>query len=151
MTAAVNTIKVSDLARILGDQKDGRLRDLVASGQIPEAGRGRVALAQAVPVFFDALRADLREGSASQSAERARTARADAAGLNLAIKRRELIHVDEVEAVIAYLCSAINSGLAALPARVTRDPYQRRRVDDLIFKTRDAIGKAVGALAENAE
>ncbi|NGM47932.1 hypothetical protein G5B31_20655 [Rhodobacter sp. SGA-6-6] len=147
MTAElVNTALVADLARLLCD-REGRLRDLIRAGRIREVQRGRVALAEAVPTYFDDLRAALHAGSASASAERAREARADAAALNLAMRRRELIHREELDACLEYLCGTINAALTSLPPRVTRDVFMRRRVDELVRRTREALGRAITAVA----
>lgn len=142
MTDLTNTALVADLARLLGD-REGRLRDLIRAGRIREVRRGRVALAEAIPVFFADLRAAMQAGTASASAERVREARADAAVLRLAIRRREVVHRDEAAAAVEYLCGAINAALTSLPARVTRDAFMRRRVDQLVQRTREALGQDV--------
>ncbi|NGM47938.1 hypothetical protein G5B31_20685 [Rhodobacter sp. SGA-6-6] len=147
MTEVVNSIAVSDLSRVLGDDKEARLRGLIRAGRIREISRGRVMLAEAVPVFFDDLRASLQAGSASASAERAREARADAAALNLAIRRREVVNRDDLDMAIEHLCAAINAALTSLPPRVTRDVFMRRRADELIQRTREALGRAITAVA----
>ena len=140
--AMKNTVKITDLARIFADS-EGRLRRLIAEGKIKEASRGRVGLVEAVQIFLDDLRADLRANTASASAEKAREARADAAQLRLKEKRRDVIPREEAEAGLAYLCGAVNAALTAIPARATRDPMLRRRVEAIVFRTRDAIGRAM--------
>lgn len=142
MTEASNTAKISDLAKIFSDT-EGRLVRLIADGKIKEVARGRVGLVEAVQAFLDDLRADLRANTASASVEKAREARADAAQLRLAEKRREVIPRDEAEAAVDYVCGAINSALASIPARVTRDPMLRRRIDAVVLRSRKDIGRRV--------
>lgn len=146
MTAASGTtVLTRELIALLDDRKDGRLRRLIASGVIRET-RGRVQLGEAVPVFLTDLRADLAEGSAVRAAESAREARADAAALRLAERRREMVPVADLDAAFEHLCGVVSSSLSSLPARVTRDPRDRRRVEGIVFDLRTRIGDAVGRI-----
>lgn len=137
-----NTVKIADLAKIFSDT-EGRLARLIKAGQITEGPRGRVGLVEAVQVFLDDLRADLRANTASSSAEKAREARADAAQLRLSEKRREVILRDEASAAVDYVCGAINPACTAIPARVTRDPVLMRWVELVVTRAREAIGRDV--------
>lgn len=142
-TKAQNTVRTTDLAKVLADA-EGRLRGLIKAGKITEKS-GRVGLVEAVTVFLDDLRTELRANTASAASERARAARAEAASLRLAERRREVIPRDQAEAGMEFLTGAVNSALIALPARVTRDPRYRRMVEQVVFNVRDQIAKDVGA------
>lgn len=138
-----NTVKTAELAKIFADQ-DGRLARLIDQGIVKEAG-GRVSIVEAVRAFLEDLRADLRSNTATAAAERAREARASATALRLAEKKRAVIPQSDAEAAVDYLVGAVNSALAAIPARVTRAPETRRTIDHIIFNLRDAIAKEVGS------
>ena len=105
-----------------------------------------VEIVPAVQAYLADLRAELKAKSGTASAEQARSARADATALRLAEQRREMIPVEDADNAIAHVVGAINIAMTAFPARVTRDPRTRRKVDDIAFRVRDAIAREVGEL-----
>lgn len=139
----ISSVKTAELAAIFADS-EGRLKRLVATGTIKELSRGRVGLVEAVRAFLDDLRAEVAENSATRAGEAARSARADAAQLRLAERRREVIPVEDAEAAIDFMAGEVNSSLIVLPARVTRDVRDRRKLDELVFALRARIASAVG-------
>lgn len=142
LTGIDAALDLQALAHLLGDDPAaGILARLVASGRIARDASGRVPLAEAVPVFFDTLRADLRAMTATAAAERARGARAEAAELRLSEARRDLVPGEDAEGAVDALCGEINASFAALPARVTRDPRARRRVDEIARAAQAALAR----------
>jgi hypothetical protein len=141
-----NTVKLSELRTLFADT-EGRLDRLVASGRIKETGPGQVGLVEAVTAFLSSLRADLAARSATASAETFREARATASELRLAEQRRDLIPIEEADLAVTQVVGAINSTIASIPARSTRDVRLRRRLEEAVFKVRSTIAEDVGSLA----
>lgn len=147
MTARGPSTAYDVLMRLLDDDPaSGILARAIASGHLVPDALGRVMLAEAVPMFFDSLRADLRAATATAAVERARAARAASAELRLAEARRDLIPTEDAEAAVDHLCGTVLTALAGLPARITRDMKVRRMIEDSINQCRRAIAEEVLAI-----
>lgn len=140
-------IPADQLAKVFGDV-EGRLAGLIGGGLIEQDGQGRVSLVDAVRVFLDDLRSDLRSSSRTASAERARAARASAAELRLAEMNREVVPVEDLEYLTEYLAGAINTAILAVAPRITRDIATRRQIDAAVTATRQALAADVERLAK---
>lgn len=136
------TIAPDELARVFGDP-EGVAR-LVASGVIVKDEQGRVPLVAGIQAYINGLRAELRSGSATASAERARAARANAAELALMERRRELIAAADAEAGTDHLAAAVRLAFTGLAPRVTRDLSARRKVEDMADKALATIARDLG-------
>lgn len=134
-------VPLDDLRRILGEQPGGIL-DAVAK---PDA-EGRVDLVVVLPAFFNELRASLRAGSATASAERARLARAAAQELRLAEAQRTLIPSDDAETAMDHLVGTVLTSIASMPARLTRDVRQRRVIEARLHALQGKIAHEITSL-----
>ena len=70
---------------------------------------------------------------------RARDARAEASELALAISRRDLIPDAEAETAADYVCDVIVDRIGGLPARITRDRLDRRRIEEALRAAQEGI------------
>lgn len=134
-------VALEGLRKTLDDpEQGGILSRLIEGKQIDKPdSESRVDLTVAIPAFFKELRAEMRATTASAAAERARAARAEAQELHLAETLREMVAVDEVEAVVDQLCGVIVTTLVALPARVSRDLAVRRRIEEFVRRAQTAL------------
>lgn len=121
------TITLAAFARLVGAARD-EIDGLILSGVLPQpSGRDRrLPLREAAAAYLAHLRAHLATARAGASASRAQDARAEAAALDLAVERRELIDAEDVDSALTYVCGAINAAFQYVPIRATRDLSQRR-------------------------
>ncbi|ULB08424.1 hypothetical protein ORIO_00515 [Cereibacter azotoformans] len=124
------TITVAAFARLAGATK-AELDDLILSGVLPQpTGRDRrLPLREAAVAYLGHLRADLATARAGASASRAQDARADAAALELAVERRDMVDGVDVDIAVAHACGAIRVAFQCIPTRATRDLSQRRPLE----------------------
>lgn len=147
MTARpTDTITLAGLRRLTGAEPC-EIESLIASGAIPTPeGREQVVpMIEAVQSYLAHLRDTARTASASAAMARARDARAEASELALAVSRRDLIPDGEAETAADFLCGVIVEKIGGLPARVTRDLCDRRRIEDALVKTQEAIAADLAA------
>jgi hypothetical protein len=66
-------------------------------------------------------------------------------------KRRELVQLDEVNAMIDALVGLILTQMSGMPARIGGHDLQlRRRVDQVVYETRVAMSQAATKMADEA-
>lgn len=134
------TITLAGLRRITGAEP-GEIESLIASGAIPapEGGNQCSPMIESVQAFLHHLRDTARTASASAPMARARDARAEASELALAISRRDLIPDAEAETAADYVCGVIVDRIGGLPARITRDRLDRRRIEEALRAAQEGI------------
>lgn len=137
-TKPTETITLAELRKITG-AADGEIEALIAAGQIDPPEHDRVPMVQAVQAFLGHLRETARTASASAAMARARDARAEASELALAISRRDVIPDGEAEMATDFLCGRISEVIGGLPARVTRDLRDRRRIEETLRAAQEGI------------
>lgn len=144
--AAAGMIPVGQLALLLM-VSDRWVRELQRTGYIPRSEKGRVSLVAGVQGYLR-YRADVRERAAETEAEAGlRTARAEAIELRLAREELQLVPADEAIAFVRMIVDETMSGMSKLPAQLTPDPDERRRMAAMF----DAIkAKAYEMIAERA-
>lgn len=135
---------ISALAAHL-DLSRTRIRQLVAEGVIaPDAtlDGGRVA-------YLRHLReAATRRADAGEDARRLAAARARAIELRTAREEGELVPAEEAVALTTLLVGELVTALDNLPARCSRDPAIRDRIEAEINMIRRAMDKRLGVLEE---
>lgn len=115
-----------------------RVEQLAAEGIAVRTGRGRYDLAQSVGRYCDALR-QIAEAATSTTvnelaAERLKTIRTR----NLE-RERVLITLEEAESVSERIVGAFLSALSGMPARITADPRNRRRIEIITDEVRNGL------------
>ncbi len=148
-TRPTATITLSGLRRLTGAEA-GEPEALIASGAIPtpEGREQRVPMVEAIHAYLGHLREASRTASASAAMARARNARTEASELALAIARRDLVPDAEAETATDFLCGMIADQIGGLPARVTRDLRERRRIEDALREAQDRIAKDLAVKAD---
>lgn len=142
-------VSVAGLRAICG-AKPNEIEQLIRARQIT-ARDGKVSLVAGVRAYLDAIRAATKSASLASAQDASRAARADAAELALAVDARSMIPVDEVDGVIADLCGAIMARTFTIPARVTRDVRDRRKIEDTVRRMQQKVANDVAALADDPE
>lgn len=135
--AAVGTIDVQTAAKLLMIS-DERVRQLVKMGYIERAEKGRYLLVACVQGYIRFLKDEERRSSKTAASSRKDDARTREIELRIAEREHRLVDVEESEAIVSEIIGMIRSGLAGLPARVTRDVALRRKlkseIDGLLSK-----------------
>ena len=105
----------------------------------------KLPMIEAVQAFLHHLRNESRNASASAAMARARDARAEASELALAISRRDVIADGEAEMATDFLCGRISEVIGGLPARVTRELRDRRRIEEVLRAAQGGIAADLAA------
>lgn len=134
----IATITLSGLRRLTGADA-GEIEALIAAGQIDPPDGDRLPMIEAIHAYLAHLRDTARTASASAAMARARDARAEASELALAISRRDLIPDAEAETAADYVCGVIVDRVGGMPARVTRDLRDRRRIEETLRAAQEGI------------
>lgn len=115
-----------------------RVNQLESEGVFRRAPDGKFPLKASVRAFADFQPQEARK--ATKAAENARINDAKARALEQRNARldRELIDIDEHDAVLDEVVGIINAGLVGLPARVTRDRQMRKKIEAEIDRTMNA-------------
>lgn len=147
----------ADIGRLLG-VSGRRVRQVAAEARVAAAGRGQYPTLQTIRAFVDAARrdrADTGERAARTSVMRARAREIE---LRTAREEGELIPADEAVAYVQTVVGAMISRLNGLPAQVTRNLDDRRRIEAAIDGIRSEVaaivaehGPAYKALADAAD
>lgn len=137
------TIPISQAALLLMIS-DERVRQLVKSGYIERPQRGRVPLVGAVQGYIRFLREEERRSTKSAADNRVREARAKEIELRTAREAGELVPLEEAVAYVQSVVGTLMSRLNGLPAQITRNLDERRRIADML----DGIRSEVAAVCE---
>lgn len=142
------TISRPQVARLLMISEE-RVRQLVKMEYLPQTARGQYPLVGVVQGYIRFLKDEERRSSKSATASRMQEAKATEIDMRIAEKRRELIPLEEAEAVVDVLVGRIRSEFSGLPIRVTRDMTLRRELESEVNGSLNRIGEAMVALARN--
>ncbi|MBL8574944.1 MAG: hypothetical protein JNM13_14805 [Hyphomicrobiaceae bacterium] len=143
-SAVPDSVTSNDFADLIG-VTPRHVGNLVASGIVTRAGRGRIALKASIRAMItDAKRS---AGADQLSGEHAAFVKAKrrTAELRLAERQRELIPLTEAIAVIDDVVGSIRHALDAIPAQISRDPATRNTCRELIDA---ALERAAGKLEQ---
>ncbi len=126
--AEAGTITTSQAARLLM-VSDERVRQLTKAGFVPKAARGRYNLVALVQGYIRFLKDDERRSSKSAADSRVRDARAAEIERRMAREDRKIIALDEAMAAFDQATGLYLQSLSSLPARITRNSAERRRIE----------------------
>ena len=138
-----------DLAKILG-LTDRRVRDMVSEGILERTGRSEFPIAENVKRYLDYKVRLAVEAAAPPAADGLRLKREEQLAIRIGREDRQLITLQEaietVDAVVGHFMQTI----AGLPARLTRDVGERKRIeaqlDEIRQQLSDDFGKEARAL-----
>lgn len=124
-----------------------RARQIAAEANIKPAGRGAFPVALVVQAALATARRE--RGGSEESRARAAftTARTAEIAQRRAERARELIPIEDAIAAIEHVVGVAVAELVGLPARLSRDRAERRRIDDECRGVRSRMAKRLGAEA----
>lgn len=123
------------------------VRRLINDGYIEKVAPGRVTIVGAVQGYIRYLKDEERKNTKTASASRAQDARAAEIELRIAERKRELIPLEDAIAAIDHVVGRVNDELGGLPARVTRDIEQRRKIETEVDEAKTRIAKSLAEAA----
>lgn len=145
-----NSLDVETIARLLMIGPE-RVRQLSKDGWIPKVGRGRYPLAGSVQGYISFLKDEQRRASKVAADSEIKLERAR--GLKLRNDRDEgrLIEVEEALGTLDEIVGELRTGIAAVPARVTRDLDFRDQIEKEIDACFARISKRLERTADRFE
>lgn len=137
------------------DRSDETILKLVRAGTIQRYGKGRYRLRESLVALSRWQTDEQRQVTKSASDSRVRDARAREIELRIAKEQRDLIQTDEALGIVDDIIGIYRSRYGGLPARVTRDPVLRKKleaeVDAIQHDVADALAKRAEALRSGGE
>ena len=124
------------------------VRKLCKQGYIPAPTKGKVPLIAGVQGYIKFLKDEDRRSSKSAADNRVRDARAREIELRTAREERELVPTDETVAFVQVIVGAVVSRLDGLPAQITRNLDERRRIEIIVDGIRQEVADVI---AEHGE
>lgn len=128
-----------------------RVRQLVKAGYITKVKPNHTTIVSAVQGYIRFLKDEDRKDTQKGAAARATDARTREIELRIAERKRDLIPQEDAKAVVAQLTAMVKAEFTGLPARMTRDMAERRRLENEIDasfeRIADALESAKSALA----
>jgi 23S rRNA A1618 N6-methylase RlmF len=106
-----------------------RIGQLVREGHVPKAAKGVYPLVGAVQGYIRFLKDNAKQTSKSAASSRASDARAREIELRIAEREGKLVLLEDSLGVIEEITGLYVAGMGALPARSTRDPLVRRKIE----------------------
>jgi len=141
------TIGTTELAKLLSIT-DRRLTQLVDEGVIEKEGRGAFNTVAAVAAFVNFRAESEKRRSASTSADKLREQRQEEIARKMAREDREIIALDEAMDALDEAAGLFVEVIGGLPARITRDPKERRRIEDVCNAERDRLSQSFAEKAQ---
>ncbi|MBO6755739.1 MAG: hypothetical protein JJ902_05400 [Roseibium sp.] len=130
----------AELARLLG-VTTRRLNQLVDEGVIAKEGRGKFPVHQNVKAFIAfKLRTEF-EKAAPSALERVQERREQLLARKLARDDRDTITLSEAIDVLDDVVGRFLQSLSGLPARISRDINERRRIEEILDAERDSVSR----------
>ena len=128
MKGRLTEVSGKTLASVLG-LTDRWVRNLEKQGVFSRVGRGQYDLTSCVPAYIE-WRVKAEAAKAAQpSGDRVRDARAAEIERRMAREDRDIIALDEAMAAFEDATGAFVQTLSGLPARITRNQGERRRIE----------------------
>ena len=106
-----------------------RIDQLVREGHIQKSGRGRYPLEASVRGYIKFLKGTIAGQTKSASSNRAQDARAAEIERRMAREDREIISLAEALTTIDEVAGEYLQSISSLPARITREPRERQRIE----------------------
>lgn len=136
------TLVTTAALRALTGAAPGEIEALVKSKLIAVSG-GKTSLVPAIRAYLDQIRSTARSASLAAAQDAARSARADAAELALAIDARRLVRDADAQDAIAHVCGTVMRTTYTIAARATRDIRERRAIEAAVNDMQLAIARDV--------
>jgi hypothetical protein len=119
-------------SKLLGIGEE-RIRQLIKEGYIQRSPhRGYVLTVSAVQGYIASLKDDIKKLQSSSSQNRARDTRADLLKMQIEEKRRLLVQMTEIEAIVQAVFGVLKSELDGIAAGVSRDRELRNRIQERV-------------------
>jgi len=129
----LNTITTEQAGRLLMISAE-RVRQLTKEGWIPKAGRDSYIGADVVQGYIRFRDSEDRRANKTSVETRVRDARAEEISLRVGLRAGQLIsHIEHI-AIVDELCSLVRTEVQSLPARLTRDLQERRRIEQAVYE-----------------
>lgn len=124
-----------------------RISQLVSSGHIPAAVRGKMALSDVVRGYARSWQERASQETKTSADSRVRDARAREIEQRIAEKNRHLVPAEEATAAIDHVVSACAEAFAALPAMLTRNIEERKRIETQVKRAQGEVAKRLAEAA----
>lgn len=125
-----------------------RISQLIASGHIEPVGRGQMTLASVARGYVRYWQEKASSETKTSAESRVRDARAREIEMRNEERNRRLVPDDEAIAAIDHIVGACVETFNALPAMITRDIAERKRIEIVV---RDAQRNVARRLSEAAD
>ncbi len=132
------TITTSQAARLLMIS-DERVRQLTNMGHIQKVAKGRYLLVAVVQGYIKYLKDEDRKSSKTASESRVRDARAAEIERRMAREDRKIISLEEAVDAFDKATGQYLQSISGLPARMTRNPSERRRLEAICDTERQRL------------
>jgi hypothetical protein len=110
-----------------------RFGDLVREGHIPREAKGQYRLREVVHGYLRFRNDTDRRANKTAADSRVRDARAEEIQLRIGLRSGQLMeHADHV-AIVEEFCALVRAEVGGLPARLTRDLTERRRIEAEVY------------------
>lgn len=140
------TISVTQAAVLLN--RTGRwVQNLVAGGFIAKSKRGQYSLVEVVRGALAYYESQLEKSTKAAAASRVTDARTRLIEINIAERQRELIPVEDAKAAMGEFAACVRTELTGLPARLTRNASERRKLEQEVDATLRRLSAQAGKSA----
>lgn len=116
-----------------------RVQQLAAEGWVKPVGRGRWSLVEVIAGYVESIRAENAKKTKSAADSRVRDARAAEIERRMAREDRKIIALDEAMAAFDHATGLYLQSLSGLPARMTRNASERRRLEAICDTERERL------------
>jgi hypothetical protein len=122
-------VSTAFLSEVLGLTKQGLAR-LSRENILPKVDRGQYELAASVQRYIDfKVRSEVSRSAPEPNGDRVKQARAAQIERRMAREDREIIALAEAVATVDEVAGEYLQSIGSLPARITRDPRERQRIE----------------------
>lgn len=125
-----------------------RLRQLAKDGWFPAPVKGKVSLVLTVQGYIKFLRDEDRRSSKSATASGLQATRQREIEMRMAREEGELLPLVEALGVIDEYASAVTTSIKNLPARYSRNPAERARLQPLVDEVLTTVADVMQGKAE---
>ncbi|MGY3605135.1 MULTISPECIES: hypothetical protein [unclassified Bradyrhizobium] len=138
---SAKSVSVSEMARHL-DLSRARILQLADAGTLQREVGGTFDLEACRLAYIRALRSARPPSTKSEAETALMMARAQKVQIEIAEKKKELIHINDMLDFVDALAGIMLPALGGLPARATRDLELRKGIEKAVFDLRTDIANA---------
>lgn len=124
------------------------VQNLAKDQGIEKDGRGKYLLSSVMAALVAHYEAILEKGAKNAAASRVTDARTREIELRIAERERALVPTEDAIMAIDRVVAVMNTGLAALPARLGRDMVVRRKAEVEVHAVRTKISDTLAGMAD---